>query len=119
MKGPFVENKETARQIRFRNSISKQMKKEKSHLDNETTNGLFDKLVESMICIRDVLEKGPVVSNKHRKEVVTNLLKIHFIEEELISRKVKKMFKEEKPYIKEACKQIKLFYNVLEKSETK
>ena len=78
------------------------------------------KLVESMICIRDVLEKGPVVSNKHRKEVVTNLLKIHFIEEELISRKVKKMFKEEKPYNKRRLvNKFKLFYNVLEKSETK
>ena len=116
---PSFENKEMQVQIRFRESISKQMKKEKNNLDSENTNTLFDRLVASMICIRDVLEKGPVLVNKDRKEVVTNLIKIHFIEEELKSRKVKKMYKNEQPYIKEACKQIKLFYNVLEKTETK
>ena len=118
-KDPSHINKEMQSQIRFRNSITKEMHKEKTHLDKESTNSLFTKLVKSMICIRDVLEKGPVVANKDRKEVVTCLIRIHSIEEQLKKRKVGKIYKEEKPYIKEACKQIKLFYSVLEKSEHK
>ena len=118
-KDPSLLDKEMQSQIRFRNSITKEMNKEKTDLDKESTNSLFTKLVKSMICIRDVLEKGPVVANKDRKEVVTSLIRIHTIEEQLKKRKVGKIYKEEKPYIKEACKQIKLFYSVLEKSERK
>ena len=118
-KDPSLLDKEIQSQIRFRNSITNEMNKEKTDLDKESTNNLFGKLVKSMICIRDVLEKGSVVANKDRKEVVTCLIRIHTIEEQLKKRKVGKIYKEEKPYIKEACKQIKLFYDVLEKSERK
>lgn len=118
-KDPSLMDKEMQTQIRFRNSIVKEMDKEKKMLDKHSTNSLFGTLVESMICIRNVLEKGNVVARKDRKIVVTSLIKIHSIEEELHKRKMVKIYKEEKPYIKEACKQIKLFYKVLEKTDKK
>lgn len=116
-KDPSFENEEMKKQIRFRNSIVKKMTKEEEGLEKETTNDLFDNLVESMICIRDILEKGPVIAPKNRKDVIMCLIRIYTVEQELKKRKVKKIYKKESPFIKEACKQIKLFYSVLEKTE--